>query len=105
MQNHLVLGGKISFFLKTSNSVKTEQNFPTVFDLHVLSSSGSDGIQHPLHPCCFGLLLEQVFWHRVQELLKRSSTEAQPGKADCNSRPGACFFNQGLFHAARSWLT
>lgn len=33
-----------SLFLKTSNSVKTEQNFPTVFDLHVLSSSGSDGI-------------------------------------------------------------
>lgn len=35
---------KISYFLKTSSSVKTKQNFPTVFDLHVLSSSGSDGI-------------------------------------------------------------
>lgn len=41
----LGLGRKnLFFFLKTSNSVKTEQNFPTVFDLHVLSSSGSDGI-------------------------------------------------------------
>lgn len=35
----------------------------------------------------------------------KSNTEDQPGKADCNSRLGACFSNQGLLSTARSWLS